>query len=445
MKRAISIFAVLILAINARAQFAFTNEVDGTFDASSYDTPTYKLWGDYFATYFYDMNPQFTNHIYSVSRSGASWENQFESQQQKFCLPLWTAAVGTNYDWMLANDNSSYLSNDVNHWGTNLFNAPPLFWDGTSITNEGVTAPVGHFSLGGIPQDSSTGDGGAISRNDGATNLAGIYHTPIVDMWHLLWTNGLSTDVTNARLFGFYTGGHPFPAGHLCMALKALIALGAETNIGSITLNWQAATATTNHCTASGFSLTGSVLSGTVHFDRMPPAWDIGANGSTNDARNAFVLMPDLGRAFQWVIQVTNLPAGTYTLAVDGTTVDTATDTQLAGGRNWFTNYNGPLWAQRSAVLDAKRDQGGVDRLTLLNHTAGSQGTLGVADLVNYQSEGALFYDTDGQRGTNYLNSMATFVSQLRQYDTAIHNAAVQTNHTLTITLNTTRYAPFHR
>jgi len=40
---------------------------------------------------------------------------------------------------------------------------------------------------------------------------------------------------------------------------------------------------------------------------------------------------------------------------------------------------------------------------------------------------------------------MATFVSQLRQYDVAIHNAAVQTNHTLTITLNTVRYAPFHR
>ena len=139
-----------------------TSEVDGTFESCSYDTSPYKFWGDYFASHFYDMYPQFTNHIYSVSRSGASWENQFESQQEKYCLPLWASFETANtYDWMLANDNGGYLSNDVMEWGTNLFNAPALFWNGTAVTNEGgiaSTLSVTHYSLGGIPSDTPDGE-----------------------------------------------------------------------------------------------------------------------------------------------------------------------------------------------------------------------------------------------------------------------------------------------
>jgi hypothetical protein len=415
-----------------------TNEVNGTFDSSSYDTAPFKWWGNYFATYFYDMYPQFTNHIYSVSRSGASWENQLESQQEKYCLPLW-ASFGKlpAYDWMLANDNGGYFSNDVYQWGTNLFNAPPRFWNGSMITNEGETASVlsiAHYSLGGIPNDSADGDEGAVTRNAGAMALAATYHTPAVDMWHLLWTNGLSRDITNSRLFGFYSGGHPYAAGHLCMALRALVALGAETNVGSLTLDWSAARASTNHCIASNISLSGNVLTCIVHFDRMPSAWDVPDGTITNDARNAFVIMPDLGNSFCWMIQVTNLPAGTYSISVDGVPTDIATAAQLAAGRNWFTNYNGPLWAQRASVLKWKRYQEGVDPVTLLPHSAGDQGILGVGDNVNYQSFASGEYDTLGKRGDIYLASIIAQVFQLRQYDDAINAAAQQTNHTFTIT-----------
>src|SRR6185312_12721236 len=54
-------------------------------------------------------------------------------------------------------------------------------------------------------------------------------------------------------------------------------------------------------------------------------------------------------------------------------------------------------------------------------------------DTVNYQSHAALFYDTDGHRGSAYLTDIAPQVSDIRQYDLAIHNAAVQTNHTFSI------------
>lgn len=429
-----------------------TNEIDGTFDSASYDTPPYKLWGDYFASHFYDMYPQFTNHIYSVSRSGASWENQFKSQQEKWCLPLWASCSPVKInDWMLANDNGAFTSNDVVQWGTNLFNAPPLFWNGTAVTNEGgiaSTLSVTHYSLGGIPSDSPSGDGRAVSRNDGAMALAQLYGTPVVDMWHLLWTNGLSSDVVGPRLFGFYPGSHPFPAGNLCMALQGLVALGVETNVGSLTLNWFGASASTNHCVVSGITVAASTLACVVHFDRMPMAWDVPMtmrwdvpvpnSTITNDARNAFVIMPELGNAFQWTIRVTNAPPGTYAMNMDGVLTDTATDTELAAGRNWFTNYNGSLWAQRASVLAWKRIQAGCDPITLFpQHGAGSPGVLGTFDLLNYQSFAAHNYDILGLRGDAYINSMTNQVAHLRLYDLAINEAAQQTNHALSITLIT--------
>src|SRR5579864_7592213 len=91
---------ILVLSLFRCPALTVTNEVDGTFDSASYDTPPFKWWGNYFATYFYDMYPQFTNHIYSVSRSGSAWEYQYYDQQEKWCLPLWASCKkGTICDW----------------------------------------------------------------------------------------------------------------------------------------------------------------------------------------------------------------------------------------------------------------------------------------------------------------------------------------------------------
>jgi hypothetical protein len=448
MRRVIYILFLLSALSRCGAQMIVTNEVDGTFDTASYGTPPYSLWSDYFASYFYDMYPQYTNHIYDTSRSGSSWNLDFTAQEEKWDLPLWASFPVPGNDWVLANDNGSYHSNDVVQWGTNLFNAPPLFWNGTAVTNEGVaTKGITHYALGCIQEDTPDGDGGfAISRNAGSMYLDRLYGTPVVDMWHMLWTNGVSTDITNNRLFGFYPGGHPYPAGHLCMTLKALLALGVDTNVGSMTLDWSNhIIASTNRCTVTDPSLlSGGVLTFTVHFDRMPLAWDVPDGTVTNDARNAFVLMPDLGNSFHWTLQVTNLSAGAYSISVDGVPTDWASGAQLAAGRNWFTNYNGPLWRQRVAVLNAKRDQEDVDHVTLLpTHNAGSPGVLsGVGDLLNFESNGAQQYDQLGKRGTNYINSMTMWVGYLQQYDLAIHNAAQQTNHIITITKTLNNLSP---
>jgi hypothetical protein len=165
----------------------------------------------------------------------------------------------------------------------------------------------------------------------------------------------------------------------------------------------------------------------------MPLAWDVPDGTITNDARNAFVLMPELGNSFRWMIKVQKMPPGTYGISVDGVLTDIATDAQLASGRNWFTNYNGPLWAQRAAVLARKRDQEGCDHVALLPHSAGDLGVLGLVDNVNYQSLASQNYDTYQLRGDAYLASMTNWIATMTQYDVQINAAARQTNHTFTI------------
>lgn len=180
----------------------------------------------------------------------------------------------------------------------------------------------------------------------------------------------------------------------------------------------------------------------------MPPGWDVPDGTITNDARACFTVFPMLAQFFTWTLQVTNLPAGNYTVAIDGSNVVTLTDVQLAAGWNMFTNYNGALWAQRKEVLGRKRDQEGLDRVTLVSHGGGSLGVLGTGDLVNYQGNADLQYVTNGKRGSAYVSAMATLIADMQVYDNAIQAAAVQTNHVFSISQNPPPppvFAPFHR
>jgi len=260
-----------------------------------------------------------------------------------------------------------------------------------------------------------------------ATNFA----TPIVDSWHVLYTNGLLTVGSD-----FYSGGHPQPPGSFAMAMWHWRQLGFETNVGSLTFDFSNGTATTNHFTASGITISGLTLTATVRATRMAPSFDVPDGGSrTNDVRNAITEFPALGAFFNWPVSVLNLPAGNWVGSFDGVPVFTNTAAGWATGLNMFTNYCGPFWAQRIAVLDKIRDGYGVDHYTLVaTHTAGENGVLNTQDLINYQSLGNQQYDTFGKRGSDYVGAMASCVTNgLYSYDTAKFNAAQQTNHTFTL------------
>jgi len=448
MKLFLSILLVLI-ALRCESQTVFTTEVDGTVNMSSYGTSQTGFTLDYFVSYFHTTYPQYTNHIYDWSRSGTDWNGDYQSQEEKWCLPYWASFSVAGYDWVMANDNGSLDSNATYTAGILIAAGPPLFYNGTAQTNESIaTIGITHLPLGRFPHDSSDGDSGAIAGNAGSMGLAAHLGVPVIDLWNRLWTNGWSSDVVGARILGFSAGSHPLAPGGLAGAIHMLLGLNVETNIGTLTFDWGAAAAYTNHVTASGISVSGDTLTATVHFDRMPMAWDAPDGTVTNNANTAFATMPSIGNAFNWIIQVTNLPPGNYRVLVDGQLVDSCTDAQLTSGRNWFPNTTGPLWAQRAAVLSAVRQQKGEDPVTLAYHSAGNTGTIGgVGDNVNFQSFASQYYDTDGFRGTNYTqnSNMLSIVSQVRQYDTAIHNAAVQTNHTFSITYAAPRFAPYHR
>lgn len=439
MRRYASVIMLIFLSFSARSQMIVTNEIDATVDSSSYDTSPYAgQWLGYFATYFINMHPEWTNSITSVSRSGASWENQYEEQQEAFCLALWCYASSnkvTAHDFMLANDNSAYVSNDVIHWGTNLFNAPPLFWNGTAITNEGISVGVTHYALGANINDVIGGDSGAVVRNSGATNLNGIYGVPLVDGWHDQFNNGFSTgltDVTGANWF--YALGHLTQKASLSQMIAAVRGLGLETNVGSITFSYSSGTvASSNKFAAININAGNSRFSCTIKADRMPPSWDILPSVSNNVATTLWVDMPVYGSVFQWTIAVTGLPTGTYNAYLDGVLIDTATGVQWAAGRNMATNgiASNPWNVQRTKVLYDVRDKYGVGHTDgLPTHGAGENGILG-PDLINYRSQAAGQFPT--KTGAALVNYLAPYAAGLRLYDVVSHNDAQQVPHTLVI------------
>ncbi len=416
-----------------------TNEVNLIAECASFDTSPQVQWIDSMASYISCMYPQYTNHIWSWSHSGSGLQGDFENDEAGRTMPFFHSVdpslVAWNYS-LAGGDNGGYTSNQVVQWFTNIMKGPQLVWNGTALTNEGITFPtVLHLPIGSMIGDASDGGGQAmIDRNNAATNLAGVNGLVQVDMWHDLWTNGWSADVVGARKLGFAIGGgHPNRAGYLVVAHENLIVLGAVTNIGSCVIDFNAAIVrTTNAQVISGLQLTGNVLSWTNLYTRMPGAWDVGAG--TNGCDDAFGIATNIMGAFSWTVQVTNLPAGSYRLAIDGSNVVTLTSAQLAAGWNMYAVTNGPLWNQRKAVLNAKRDQEGNDPDTLLaTHDAGTHGVGGYWDLIKYYSVSTWYPNT--YRGSTYITQMAPYVADMKSLDVRIHDAAQQTNHVFTLTL----------
>ncbi|HXT10390.1 MAG TPA: hypothetical protein VN873_02420 [Candidatus Angelobacter sp.] len=419
-----------------------TNEIDLTHNWTSYDSPqfsapSYVLGGSDFATWFYCMYPQYTNHIYTLGEGGSSWGGDITNSVELAYQPLWASFAVPGYSIFLANNNGGYGSNDVYTIGQLAAEAPTTTFNGTALTNEAIpTQPITWLFTGNPIEDFTA----ASNRNNGSLALNALEGTPSFDLYNELFTNTAgSSDGTN-----FYAGGHPHPGLSLVWAFWQLQNWGIETNIGTLTFDWGNAKAYTNFCAATGISVSGLTLSATVKWDRMPMAWDVPDGIITNNATSAFTLAPQFGTYFKWILQVTNLPFGNYHVFIDGSNVVELTSGQLAAGWNMFTNYNGALWAQRKEVLGRKRDQMGCDRVSLVEHSAGSTGILGVGDMVNYGSAAFSQYSS-GKRGTNFTAILATDIAHVQQYDAYINAAAQQTNHTVQISQIIPLFAPFHQ
>lgn len=429
---------LLFLAPATRASIITNDNTTLVFFGDSYDTYPYHYFGDYLASWAALGHPQFTNHWSSASRSGGSIEEANEDRLERLGLAHWESgqrAIGL----IMADDDGGYTSNQVQMNLTNTLVSPTSFFNGLAYTNEGgwcATQNITWIGIGAVPHESADGDSGEIARNNAVTNMFMLLGRPYVDMWNPLWTGGWSNDINSgASLLGFYSGGHPYASGSLTMGITIAQKLAdKDTNVSLATVDFSTGrVVATNHCVITSISKSGSSISFTRHDDRLPMAFDVSDGTITNDCRDAFIAMPELSNAFWFTIAVTNLPAGNYSVNIDGAPVTTLSSSALAAGWNMFTdwNSNSPYWKQRVEVLALVRLKNGADPVTLYDHSASEAGPDGL-DLVNYDSYSQLFWD-EGYRGDALAVALQFISTNLDALDALIRNAAQPTNHVFTI------------
>lgn len=447
MKRIAALLFALLLTWNSRADFSPTNEIGVTLNISSYSaaqftSPSYVYWFADMASHLDCMFPQWTNRIYNAGASGSTWQNDYQANEEMIYVPLWNSFTCPGWDWILPNDNGGYSSNSVIQWGTNFFSYPPLSWNGTASTNEGLSSPgLSHWSLGGIPDATAPPTSLSWLRYTASTNLNALYGAPNIGLHEILRTNGYTTNA----LFVYAAGGHPQAAGSLIAADEIFAEIHLTNQVGSILFNYLAATvSSSNYFAAAGISVANNILTvSALHAVRMAGWFDIQDGVNTNAARGAFQIVTNMGgvvnsnlaNVAQWIIQATNLPSySNFVVSFDGRFAAMISSNTLAAGWNMYTNYQGSFANQRKAVFNAVLDQMGVDHVTRVAHSAGSFGTIaGIGDMVNFGGFASQSYVNNHNRGVAHAAAMASHISDLRQYDVKIWQAAQQTNHTLTI------------
>ena len=151
---------------------------------------------------------------------------------------------------------------------------------------------------------------------------------------------------------------HPGPPGQLMMAAALLKALGAEPKVSTATIDADAAAThpkaavQATGCTVTEVQAAGSTLA----FDRLDECLPFPI---PDDARAVLAIDPTVLALSQYLLAVKNLPAGSYTLKIDGVPCGTFSAKDLAGGVNLTALPPGgpktpnPIAVQARAVLAA--------------------------------------------------------------------------------------------
>jgi len=150
------------------------------------------------------------------------------------------------------------------------------------------------------------------------------YH-PLIKLWH---ENRREDNTQKLSLQG--DAVHPGPVGQLTMAAVILEGLGAEKEVSSATIDASGKVVASKHCKISDVKADGGTLSFTRHDERG--IWPVPAGCKT-----ALEILPSIADLSQYTVQVTGLPAGDYTVSMDGNEVAKVTTLQLAAGWNLAT------------------------------------------------------------------------------------------------------------
>lgn len=465
MKRLYAILFLLIAACAVRAQTAdpaiITNDTEIVTWSDSYTRAQYgNRQNDFLASFFINYYPQFWIDYRDHSRSGDSNLGMLTNRIPMLGPVDWSATGGKSnvLNIYYSSANAAPTSNTLFSQFADILKAPAQTYTRFAlITNDWPQSPALFKSIviGDIAYRSVNGDVSSRDRSYGARNAALAAGWPFVDTFvnlsNSIVSAFLNSITTNAFWFDAPAFDHPANEIHLCWALTTLTnptnnnsGLGVDTNTWTGVVNFNAASvATTNHCTITGVSRVGNVLTMTFHADRMAPTFDVPDGTITNDCRGAFTLMPALGNAFCEILRVTNLPAGNYVIGIDGSNCIYTTDVQLSAGYNCFTNYTGAFWAQKKEGLGLLRDM-----MDILRSTASDDAHLGDNRLLErYESYAQAVWPTNNVSVSSYIaqHDMLDREAELQAEDVLIHANAQQTNHTITISLIVPRYAPAHR
>jgi len=467
MKRLVSILILLAAFTASAADLVISNNAvivgfGDSQDADGSGAPsTGYMRQAYIHSYFALNYPQYTLSIYDFGRSGGTMDDRLTNGLQSDGLACW-GFQSNNFQHLgisFCTDNANLVSNAMYLAQSNMCLAPGMMSDGVFplVTQTGwaATHPVQWIVAGSDP--AATADGGDIggtqsqrARDAGCTNAGINFGVAGISLFYPVvagWTNDAATN--NAAYVGIFKGtskeGHIEAPGQLNMAIAFLQGITTDTNISTCTINFNGAfAAATNHCVISSVSRTGNTLTFNRLDDRLPMAWDISNTDPTNNATPAFTLIPSQADAFQFTLQVTNLPAGHYRVQIDGVTVaDNMSSATLASGWNMFTNTFGPYWNQRYEVLGRIRDFEYVNRQTRVPGSAGddtgevSLGSQAFSQWTSAVRGDALIAALNDKIAHLHTNSVSSFA--------AIHAAAQPTNHTFTVTLAAPIFAPFHR
>ena len=128
---------------------------------------------------------------------------------------------------------------------------------------------------------------------------------------------------------------HPGPAGQYTMAATILAALNVDREVSAATLKADGTVVDAKDCKITEASSKNGVLSFTRLDARSP--WPLTGSGA------ALTIMPGIADLSRYMLTVSGLPAGQYSVTMNGTPVATLSAKELAKGWNMGAIADGPL------------------------------------------------------------------------------------------------------
>ena len=251
-------------------------------------------------------------------------------------------------------DNSNLTSNQMYLAQSNLCLAPALMSDGafplTSQTGWATASnSMDHCRFTASRECRGGDDGGAQSqraRDAACTNAGrdfGVVGVSLFVNEVTVVTNDAAQ--TSGNTIGIFNGtakfGHAEAPWHLMMAIDFLTQITTDTNISTAIVDWNSATVVdTNHCVISSVSRNGNTLTFNRLDDRLPMAYDISSTDPTNNATPIFGIAPWLANAFRFTQQITNPPAGSYDVLIDGVLFRPQRPQHCFGQREWLEHVH---------------------------------------------------------------------------------------------------------